>query len=72
LNELEPGQSGEVAYIQMSNSGRLQKIMAMGVLPVGNIRLLRRSPTFVFECDYSQFAVDEDIAADICVRLSQS
>lgn len=70
LSELEPDQGGEVAYIQMSNPGRLQKIMAMGVLPGGKIRLLRRAPSFVFECGFSQFAVDEDIAADIQVRLN--
>ena len=68
LNALEPAQGGEVAYIQMTNAGRLQKIMAMGILPGGKIRLLRRSPSFVFECGFSQFAVDEDIAADIYVR----
>lgn len=70
LSELEPEQGGEVAYIQMSNSGRLQKVMAMGVLPGGKIRLRRRSPSFVFECGFSQFAVDEEIAADIYVRLN--
>lgn len=72
LSELEPDQGGEVAYIQMNHSGRLQKIMAMGVLPGGQIRLLRRSPSFVFECGFSQFAVDEDIAADIHVRLNHA
>jgi DtxR family Mn-dependent transcriptional regulator len=69
LSELKPGQGGEVAYVQMSDSGRLQKLMAMGVLPGGKITLLRRSPSFVFECGYSQFAVDEEIAGAIFVRL---
>ncbi|OGO27703.1 MAG: hypothetical protein A2W33_01835 [Chloroflexi bacterium RBG_16_52_11] len=69
LSELKPGQGGEVAYIQMGDSGRLQKLMAMGVLPGGKITLVRSSPSFVFECGYSQFAVDEQIAGDIFVRL---
>jgi DtxR family Mn-dependent transcriptional regulator len=55
----------------MVNPRRLQKLMAMGVLPGVSISLLRRFPSFVFEAGYSQFAVDEDIAADIYVRLSQ-
>jgi Fe2+ transport system protein FeoA len=42
----------------------------MGVLPGVAITLLRRSPSFVFEAGYSQFAVDEEIAADIYVRLA--
>ncbi|CAG0983378.1 Iron-dependent repressor IdeR [Anaerolineales bacterium] len=72
LSELEEGQGGEVAYIQMSDAGRLQKLIAMGVLPGGKISLQRRSPSFVFECGYSQFAVDEEIAADVYVRLTQT
>lgn len=72
LSELEEGQAGEVAYIQMSNAGRLQKLIAMGVLPGGKIKLQRRSPSFVFECGYSQFAVDEEIAADVYVRLAHA
>lgn len=68
LIELQPGQVGQVAFIQMGNPGRLEKLMAMGVLPGGSIKLLRASPTFVFESGYSQFAVDEVIAAGIYVR----
>ncbi|UCC87508.1 MAG: metal-dependent transcriptional regulator [Anaerolineales bacterium] len=70
LHELQPGQAGHIAYIQMNSPRRLQKLMAMGVLPGVSITLLRRSPSFVFEAGYSQFAVDEEIAADIYVRLA--
>jgi len=70
LCQLQTGQGGDIAYIQMNNPRRLQKLLAMGVLPGMSIKLLRRSPSFVFEVAYSQFAVDEDIAADIYVRLN--
>lgn len=70
LIDLKPGQAGQVAFIQMGNVGRLEKLTAMGVLPGGNIKLVRRSPSFVFECGFSQFAVDENIAADVYVRLN--
>ncbi|HEY3345037.1 MAG TPA: metal-dependent transcriptional regulator [Anaerolineaceae bacterium] len=69
LCELKPGSEGQIAYIHMNNPQRLQKLMAMGVLPGVPLRVLRDSPSFVFEAGYSQFAVDEDIAADIYVRL---
>lgn len=69
LCELKPGESGKIAYIQMHNLPRLQKLMAMGVLPGVPVALLRNYPSFVFEAGYSQFAVDEEIAADIYVRL---
>jgi DtxR family Mn-dependent transcriptional regulator len=70
LCQLRPGQGGDIAYIQMNNPRRLQKLMAMGVLPGVSVKLLRHSPSFVFDAAYSQFAVDEDIAADIYVRLN--
>lgn len=69
LGELQAGRSGYIAYLQMHNPQRLQKLMAMGVLPGVPITLLRRFPSFVFEANYSQFAVDEELAADIYVRL---
>ncbi len=69
LCELKPGQSGKIAYIQMNDSQRLQKMMAMGILPGVAVRVNRNSPSIVFEAGYSQFAVDEEIAADIFVRL---
>jgi DtxR family Mn-dependent transcriptional regulator len=71
LCELEPQQSGHIAYIQMNEPKRLQKLMAMGVLPGVPITLLRRFPSIVFEAGYSQFAVDKEIASDIYVRLIQ-
>jgi Fe2+ transport system protein FeoA len=70
LSELQPDQGGHIAYIQMNNPHHLQKLMAMGVLPGIPITLLRRFPSFVFEAGYSQFAVDEEIATDIYVRLA--
>ncbi len=71
LCELQSEQQGHIAYIQMNDPKRLQKLMAMGVLPGVPITLLRRSPSFVFEAGYSQFAVDKEIATDIYVRLAQ-
>ena len=69
--DLQPGQSGQIAYLRMDEPKRLQKLMAMGILPGVPISLLRRFPSYVFEAGYSQFAVDRDIAADIFVRLTQ-
>ncbi len=70
LCEMRPGQRGHIAYIQMNDVKRLQKLMAMGVLPGVSIALLRRFPSYVIEAGYSQFAVDKEIAADIHVRLA--
>lgn len=70
LTDLKPGQYGIVARVDMEDSHHLQKLMAMGVMPEENIRLLRRFPSFIFEVNYSQFAVDREIASRIFVRLA--
>ncbi|MGB8648184.1 MAG: FeoA family protein [Anaerolineae bacterium] len=69
LRDLEPGQTGSIAYIQLNHSAHVNKLMAMGVLPGAPITLRQRFPSFVFDAGYSQFAVDDEIAADIYVRL---
>lgn len=69
LAELKPDVTGRIAYIQLKDGQRLQKLMAMGVLPGVNVRVVRNYPAVVFEAGYSQFAIDEDIAADIYVRV---
>lgn len=71
LCDLRPGQQGVIAYIQMTDPRRLQKLLAIGVLPGVAVKLLRRFPSYVVEAGYCQFAVDEEIAADIYVRLAR-
>lgn len=70
LCDLQPGESGRIAYLHMNDPRRLEKLIAMGVLPGVPIRLVRRYPSVTFEAGYSQFAVDEETAADLYVRLS--
>jgi DtxR family Mn-dependent transcriptional regulator len=69
LSELAPGQSGKIAYIHTRDDSKLQKMMAIGVIPGMKIRLLQSFPSFLFELGNSQFAVDESIAKEIFVRI---
>jgi DtxR family Mn-dependent transcriptional regulator len=69
LNELHPGQCGTIAYLHAEDPGKLGKLLAMGVLPGARIELQRRIPTFVFRVGFSQFAVDEEIAGSVFVRV---
>ena len=70
LAELKPGQKGHIAYIHINIRGHLQKMMAMGVLPGVSVQLIRRFPSVVFEAGNSQFAVDEEIASEVYVRIN--
>jgi DtxR family Mn-dependent transcriptional regulator len=69
LVEMRPGQRGSIAYLNAQDQTRLNKLLAMGILPGAELELKRRSPSFVFQVGYSQFAVDENVASAVFVRL---
>lgn len=68
---LKVNQKAKVAYIHTRDRKKLEKIMAMGVLPGMAITLIQRFPSYVFQIGQSQFAIDKDIASNIYVRLEK-
>ncbi len=68
LTELKPGEEGEIAYIQTEDDKKMQKLMAMGVLPGNRIRLSQIFPSYIFRVGYSEFAIDTNMAREIFVR----
>jgi DtxR family Mn-dependent transcriptional regulator len=68
LTELKPGQDGEIAYIQTDDSKKMQKLMAMGVLPGNRINLTQSFPSYIFRVGFSEFAIDAQLAREIFVR----
>lgn len=68
LTELKPGDEGEIAYIQTEDDKKMQKLMAMGVLPGNRIRLSQAFPSYIFRVGYSEFAIDSNMAREIFVR----
>ena len=68
LTELRSNQEGEIAYIQTGDSKKMQKLMAMGVLPGNRIKLLQLFPTYIFRVGFSEFAIDTQMAKEIFVR----
>ena len=71
LNSLERNQKGKVAYIHTKDHKKLQKLMAMGVLPGMTISLIQKFPSYVFQIGESQFAIDEELAENIFVRITR-
>jgi DtxR family Mn-dependent transcriptional regulator len=72
LADLLPGQGGRIAYLQAEDARRMQKLLALGLLPGTPVRLLERSAARVFQAGYSQFAVDAELASTIYVRLESA
>jgi len=67
LCAMEPRKTGKIDHLETKNSGILQKLIAMGILPGMPITLLRRSPSYLFEVDQTKYAVDKEIANHIYV-----
>ena len=68
LTEFRSGQEGEIAYIQTDDSKKMQKLMAMGVLPGNRIMLAQSFPSYIFRVGFSEFAIDTALAREIFVR----
>jgi DtxR family Mn-dependent transcriptional regulator len=68
LTELKSNDEGEIAYILTEDDKKMQKLMAMGVLPGNRISLLQTFPTYIFRVGYSEFAIDTAMAKEIFVR----
>lgn len=68
LTNLKVNQKGKVAYIHVKDHKKLQKLMAMGVLPAVTINLIQKFPSYVFQIGQSQFAIDKELAECIFVR----
>jgi DtxR family transcriptional regulator, Mn-dependent transcriptional regulator len=68
LTELKSGEEGEIAYILTEDNKKMQKLMAMGVLPGNRIVLMQAFPSYIFRVGYSEFAIDTAMAREIFVR----
>lgn len=68
LTELKPGDEGTIAYILTEDDKKMQKLMAMGVLPGNSIVLMQSFPSYIFRVGYSEFAIDTAMAREIFVR----
>ncbi|MDP3787163.1 MAG: metal-dependent transcriptional regulator [Candidatus Omnitrophota bacterium] len=71
LSELEVKDKGQIGYLQAKDSNQMQKLLSIGAIPGVSIVLLQKFPSYVFQIGHSQFAIDEDLAQRIYVRLSK-
>ena len=67
----KPECKGSVAYLATMDDRQVQKLVAMGILPGVQIKVIRNFPSYVFQVGYSQFAVDRPLAEVIYVRWDQ-
>ncbi|UGV40238.1 metal-dependent transcriptional regulator [Methanococcoides orientis] len=71
LSSLKNGQSGKIAYFNMREEEKMQKMLAMGVLPGIPVNLVQSYPSYVFDLNHTRYAVDREIADSIYVRIKR-
>jgi Fe2+ transport system protein FeoA len=71
LKDIEANERGTIAYLATEDEGRLRKLMAMGAMPGLKIAMIQKFPSYVFKVGETQFAIDEEMAEGIYVRLER-
>jgi DtxR family Mn-dependent transcriptional regulator len=72
LTSFEAGCDGRIAYITSKKHQRLQRLMAMGVIPGLTVKLIQSFPSYVIQIEETQIALDKDLAEDIYVRCEKN
>jgi Fe2+ transport system protein FeoA len=72
LSELRPGVRGVVFEVRASNSGRVDRLLGLGVTPGARVTVLQTFPGVVFLCDQTELAVERGVAASIIVRCEET
>ncbi len=69
LSDLRKGDGGKVVRVLTIDKETLKKFAAMGIFPGVAVKLIQRSPSFVFQVGRSQFAVDKTLASRIEIEV---
>jgi DtxR family Mn-dependent transcriptional regulator len=67
-DQLDVGESAPIAYLCTTEHARMLKLSSLGMTPGNRLKLLQKWPSFVFQCDETEIAVDADVARSIYVR----
>lgn len=66
--DVDKGTKGKVAYLHTKDNKKLQKLMAMGILPGVSIQVVQKFPSYVLKIGHSQVAMDEEMTRDVFIR----
>ncbi len=69
--DTKSGTKSKVAYLHTKDKKKLQKLMAMGILPGVSIEILQKFPSYVVRIGHSQVAMDQEMAEGIQIRLTE-
>jgi DtxR family Mn-dependent transcriptional regulator len=69
-DQLQVGESAQVAYFSTTEHSRLLKLSSLGISPGVKIKLIQKWPACVVQCEETEIAFEPDVAKDICVWLT--
>lgn len=70
LTDLRLNQGALIDHLDMESHRKLEELIAMGVLPGKEIKVIQKFPSYVFQVGFSQFSIDKDLASCIYVKMS--
>ncbi|MFB6214829.1 MAG: metal-dependent transcriptional regulator [Candidatus Bipolaricaulia bacterium] len=68
LMDVEVGETVKVAYLTLSEEGRLNRLSSLGILPGVNVTVEQKFPAFVVGLEETSVAMESDVAESIFVR----
>ena len=71
LTSLAVDERGVVVEVCAHESGRVDRLLALGVTPGAAVTMLQTFPGVVFLCDQTELAVERSIADAILVRRQE-
>jgi Fe2+ transport system protein FeoA len=70
LSSLPPGARGTVHHVQ-AHTGRIDRLVALGVTAGAPVTMLQTFPGVVFLCDQTELAVERAVADTILVKPAE-
>ncbi|CUH94025.1 hypothetical protein P22_0087 [Propionispora sp. 2/2-37] len=71
LTALKAGEKGVVLHFKELAEQNLRKLTSLGILPGIEIEVLQTYPVYVVQAEYTQLALDHDIAGMIIVNKKE-
>jgi Fe2+ transport system protein FeoA len=71
LSSLPVGGSGIVSHIANGDTGRVERLAALGVTLGAPVEVLQTFPGLVFRCDQTELAIERTVAGSVFVDVVQ-
>ena len=68
LADTEVGKTGAIVFIAPLSRQRLEKLLALGIAPGCQVKLVQKRPAYVIAVGETMLAVDREIAEEIYIR----